>query len=234
MDFSGDEQFRKVPIEVLIYILSHLDYNSIINACNSNSQLKQVCQDPDFWKLIVRAKYPGIHIPEGINPQNYLRSADVKVTMIVRDFCKSFHVSEPTVQSYFTNSNNDQLKGSSDTSYLTDYEVNVANLNNNQLKISLEALLATSYETVYNKVINIKKGTLEYTICTRFDNNLVDYVNDKIVINLYGDQITHTMNLLGLQNNTRVIPCVTRRQEWNSIVVFNHNYLIFLSGHGME
>lgn len=76
---------NSLPSELITAIYSYLDYKDILKLCQTNKQLNNLCEDPEFWKNLIYARFPESKIPENIHPREYFHSIfkfNVTINMI--------------------------------------------------------------------------------------------------------------------------------------------------------
>ena len=52
------EFLSQLPKDVLYTVTHFLTYPEILNLCRINKYFRDICQNPDFWRYLLRAKYP--------------------------------------------------------------------------------------------------------------------------------------------------------------------------------
>lgn len=66
--------FNWLPAELAVAIYGYLNYEDILRLCQTHVQLRNLCQDPDFWTSLIYERFPGVRIPPDVNPREYFRS----------------------------------------------------------------------------------------------------------------------------------------------------------------
>lgn len=52
------DSFSRLPLETREAIANYLPYRGILALCNVESGLTQVCNDPDFWRGLIKQRFP--------------------------------------------------------------------------------------------------------------------------------------------------------------------------------
>lgn len=111
-----------LPPELTLAIYNYLNYKDILNLCQSNIHLANLCRDENFWRNLIYRRFPGASIPPEVDPKGYFK-------FLLQEYDVKVYVTDENYQLDLNDITKDQL------SLLLDALLLVLNLHNYAIKI---------------------------------------------------------------------------------------------------